>query len=59
LRLQPTCAQTRFVLSTGDALLELADLAREGVTGVRLVHKPYDVSRLAHLIEGPQTPSDD
>jgi CheY-like chemotaxis protein len=53
LRQRPTCAHTRFVLSTGDALLELGDLAREGVTEVRLVHKPYDVSRLAHIIEGP------
>lgn len=53
LRQQPSCAHTRFVLSTGDALLELGDLAREGVTGVRLVHKPYDVSRLANIIESP------
>jgi CheY-like chemotaxis protein len=52
LRQQPSCAHTRFVLSTGDALFELDDLAREGVTGVRLVHKPYDVSRLANIIEG-------
>lgn len=53
LRQRPTCAHTRFVLSTGDALLELGDLAREGVTDVHLVHKPYDVSRLASIIESP------
>lgn len=53
LRQRPSCAHTRFVLSTGDALLDLGDLAREGVTGVHLVHKPYDVSRLASIIESP------
>ncbi len=53
LRQRPSCAHTRFVLSTGDALLDLGDLAREGVTGVQLVHKPYDVSRLASIIESP------
>lgn len=53
LRQRPTCAHTRFVLSTGDALLDLGELAREGVTGVHLVHKPYDVSRLASIIESP------
>ena len=53
LRQQPSCARTRFVLSTGDSLLEPADLAREDVAGVRLIHKPYDVAQLTRLIEAP------
>lgn len=53
LREKPSCARTRFVLSTGDSLLEATDLAREDLTGVRLIHKPYDVARLTHVIEAP------
>lgn len=53
LRRQPSCAKTRFVLSTGDSLLEVADLARLDVAGVRLIHKPYDVAHLTRLIEAP------
>jgi CheY-like chemotaxis protein len=52
-RRQPSCARTRLVLSTGDSLLEPADLAREDVAGVRLIHKPYDVAQLTRLIEAP------
>lgn len=53
LRRQPSAARTRFVLSTGDSLLDASDLEREDLEDVRLLHKPYDVSSLTRIIESP------
>lgn len=53
LRALPSCARTRFVLSTGDAsgLQALDDLP-----DVRVVPKPYDVDALVDLIEHETLP---
>jgi two-component system, cell cycle sensor histidine kinase and response regulator CckA len=51
LRLLPTFANTRFLLSTGD--LSSGALAHGATvpTGVHLVEKPYDVDLLVQLVE--------
>jgi PAS domain S-box-containing protein len=50
LRELPTCASTRFVLSTGDT--EMSDSTVDlGSSDVQVVHKPYDVDALVRVVE--------
>lgn len=50
----PTCASTRFVLSTGDSLLGTDDLGIGDVSGVRMLHKPFDVAGLTQVVEAQE-----
>lgn len=54
LRGLPTCASTRFVLSTGDSLLGTEELGIDDVTGVRMLHKPFDVAGLTQVVEAQE-----
>jgi CheY-like chemotaxis protein/two-component sensor histidine kinase len=52
LRTMPTCAQTRFILSTGDATATPARPGEEDTGDMAVVAKPYDVDALVDLVEG-------
>jgi two-component system chemotaxis response regulator CheY len=52
LRTMPTCAQTRFILSTGDATATPARPGDDDTGDVAVVAKPYDVDALVDLVEG-------
>lgn len=51
LRQLPSCSNTRFVLSTGDAMA-IPAFAESGEPVVDVVAKPYDVDALVSLVEG-------
>jgi PAS domain S-box-containing protein len=51
LRELPSCANTRFVLSTGDTAAAPTG-ADDALADVAVVNKPYDVDALVDLVEG-------
>ncbi|MFP5353830.1 MAG: ATP-binding protein [Gemmatimonadota bacterium] len=52
LRLLPSTAQTRFILSTGDATASPTGPGDDHRANVQVVNKPYDVDTLVDLVEG-------
>ncbi|HEX4931595.1 MAG TPA: ATP-binding protein [Gemmatimonadaceae bacterium] len=52
LRPLPTCASTRFLISTGDATAPALHRDDDAMAGVVVVSKPYDVDALVDLVEG-------
>lgn len=56
LRTRPGYAGTRVILATGDSEMDDTALAREGLTGVHLIHKPFDLADLSQLIESAPLP---
>lgn len=53
LRLLPSAARTRFILSTGDAIASPGRPGDAETSDVEVVAKPYDVDALAAVVEGP------
>jgi PAS domain S-box-containing protein len=52
LRTLPTCAKTRFILSTGDTTATPTRPGDDDTGDVAVVTKPYDVDALVDLVEG-------
>lgn len=51
LRQLPSCAKTRFMISTGDAAAAAARPGDDEMADVVVVNKPYDVDALVDLVE--------
>jgi len=51
LRTMPTCATTRFILSTGDSTATPSRAGDDDTSDVAVVTKPYDVHALVDLVE--------
>ena len=51
LRQLPSCASTRFLISTGDATAAALHPGDDAMADVVVVNKPYDVDALVDLVE--------